>query len=519
MFEGVCPRAAVSALPAPSVCAPPLPMPLSDWLPTPRSGYTSLVQQDMAEGRPEEGPGAEAKLLAAEGTADSAEPRRSLSGGASLSEMGLAVGDDSNRRAMRINAEKLGISEEDYSAQVATGKILTHLMNTNLNKCGLQMSIYDAAFVIPQICRSGTWPKSLDYLAARSYLFLFANFGLQLFILYMIAQEEQVMDKFAGQMYLCNFGANVYKCPDGPDCIGPGGTNYQNAGRMYDWESWVTRTFVRDSLLKLFPDQTDLIMESIDPGEYGLENYSVRFVCVFIFMMSVISDLRSTLDMVYILWFVPNKAEPWVQYEVPTWATKEQVKEILDLDELDFVKFRIRGIPLKWKILNLFTIILPKCFIWVMTAKNGVMFLMETAGIEDVIVNVTALTFILSLDEMLFHNFSHGALHHVLARLEPFVVEDAEDESLEQAYNNVLEDKKSSMLKFKLLPWPAIATLLLTFGFVGDYYYQHCQGNGKGGLLSQALSLPTSQTFPLGSFFFPWLSVDKESTHYWSPPE
>jgi len=75
------------------------------------------------------------------------------------------------------------------------------------------------------------------------------------------------------------------------------------------------------------------------------------------------------------------------------------------------------------------------------------------------------------------------------------------------------------MLKLALLPWRPIVTLLLTLAFVGDYYHVHCQDNGKGGLVAKALSLPNSQTYPLWSFFFPWLSVDKESTHYWSPPE
>ena len=36
------------------------------------------------------------------------------------------------------------------------------------------------------------------------------------------------------------------------------------------------------------------IEEKVEPGEYGVENYLCRVICLFIFTLSVVEDLRST---------------------------------------------------------------------------------------------------------------------------------------------------------------------------------------------------------------------------------
>jgi len=434
----------------------------------------------------------------------------------------LATGCGSDDEEMEMLAKKVGMSKEDYCAQVAGGKIIHHLMDSDHNEVGMLPSIYDAAFVCPQICRSAGNPRDLLNMAMKSYIFLLMNFFMQLFILYMLAMEEQVMDMFAGEMSLCNFGADVHKCPGGPNCIGPSGTNYQNAGRMYDYASWTTRTYTRDSLKILFPHMAEEIHEKIDPGEYGLENYWVRIVCIFIFMMSVMSDLRSTMDFIYILYYVPTEAQPWIEYSVPSWAPKEKVKEVLECGEERFIKFKIAGMPRYWKVINLIIIIIPKLFIWKKTAEYGVMFLMETAGIEDVIVNVTALTFILNLDEMLFQNFSHKALHHILEHLEPWLLEDnyqREHLSVEKNFETVNEEKRQSVISTDLIPGRLLLTIFFTGLFIGEYYLHFCQRSETGGLVSKAQSLPKDQIYPLMSFFFPFIEAEHEPEPFWTPPK
>jgi len=279
---------------------------------------------------------------------------------------------------------------------------------------------------------------------------------------------------------------------------------------------------VRDSLKVLFPHKADEIQELIDPGEYGLENYYVRIVCVFIFMMSVLSDLRSTIDMGYILWYVPTESQPWIEYKVPNFAPKEKVKEVFDKGEVDFVSFRIAGMPVHWKLINFIIIICPKIFIWKKTAKYGVMFLMETAGIENVIVNVTALTFILNLDEMLFQNFSHKALHVILDKLEPWQLvenESLEELSLQASFDAVVKDSGNGFSLLKIMPGRLLVTVFFTGLFIGEYYWYYCQLSERGGLVSRPQSLPKDQIFPVLAFLFPWVKEENEPTPYWKFPE
>jgi len=423
----------------------------------------------------------------------------------------------------QLQAGKARLSKEEFNAQVAGGVMISFLLDQEQNLSKLRQSIYDAAIVMPQVARSAGWPWSLTLLSIRSIFFLLANFGLQLFILYMLVQEEEVMDRFAGQMNLCDFGARIQNCPDGPNCIGPGGTNYESAARMYGYDVWSTRVFIRDSLKALFPDKAHVIDSTVDVGEYGLENYWVRFVCVFIFMMSVMSDLRSTMDMVSILWNVPTKPGMWLEYRVPSWASKEKIKEVHGMSELDFVKFKIDGMPLRWKLFNLAAIIVPKLWIWRTTAKNGVMFLMETAGIENVIVNVTALTFILNLDEMIFENFSHSVLHHILGSLEPLDndpdADQTEAQTTDDAFLHLQRDRRLGSSHWLLFPYRVFLNLIFSGLFIAEYYFWHCEQSETGGMVSRAMSLPTEQVYPWLSFALdPFLREGQLEESYWQMP-
>merc|ERR1740138_608466 len=122
------------------------------------------------------------------------------------------------------------------------------------------------------------------------------------------------MDAFAGQMYLCDFGAHVEQCP-GPHCIGPGGTNI-TAPRMYSYAAWSVRNYVKDSMKAIFPEKADEIDEKVDPGEYGVESYWCRLVRCFIYMLTVMNELYLIFRMTALLWYVPAKAEPWIQHDV-----------------------------------------------------------------------------------------------------------------------------------------------------------------------------------------------------------
>ncbi|CAE8601700.1 unnamed protein product, partial [Polarella glacialis] len=172
-------------------------------------------------------------------------------GETSPSERSTALNLDDSRNDPRVGR----VSEED-NPKVAASKaiaILTKMENQGF--CGIESeSIYGAAVAMPQIARSCGWPPTLTSMVIRIYFFTLINLLLQGFLLSMIGTEQLVMYPFAGQMHLCDFGASIKDCPGAPNCRGPLGTEY-TAARLYDYDTWSTRVFIKQSLQAIFPDK------------------------------------------------------------------------------------------------------------------------------------------------------------------------------------------------------------------------------------------------------------------------
>lgn len=235
----------------------------------------------------------------------------------------------------------------------------------------------------------------------------------------MICKEERLLDKFGSQPRLCDFGASLGSCPGGADCIGPGGGVF-TAGNRYAC-LWTTRRFVAGSFLALFPEKADTIREAVQPGEYGLESYYLRIVTVYVFVLGLWSDLAGSMELGALLWHVPTDGEPWMHYEVPDLNLKSKRKH--GWSELDHLRFQVAGMPLFWKLASVFWLLLPKVYIWLLTVDIGVVFLMETAKIEDMIVNSVALAFILSIDELIFESLMPTMAKHMIERVDDFTVQ------------------------------------------------------------------------------------------------
>ena len=268
------------------------------------------------------------------------------------------------------------------------------------------------------------------------------------------------MYPFGGQMHLCDFGASLRHCPEMSNCIGPGGTVYSPA-RLYNYNVWSTRMFVRDSLKAILPEQAEMIDENVDPGEYGLENYYCRLVCIFIFMLAVVQDLSVTIQVAKTHWHVPTCAESWITYSTPSWASKEEVKKIKGLTELDMVTFAIAGIPAHWKIFNFLFILLPKLALWLAVARSGVHYLMETAGIVDLIVNSMALAFVLDMDELIFNRFTTSLTRHIMGSIQKipiFDLQNVENETDAQALERFRTEEFGRATLWR--PWHPSCTLL-----------------------------------------------------------
>merc|ERR1719362_1001204 len=127
-------------------------------------------------------------------------------------------------------------------------------------------------------------------LTLRVFILLMLNYLLQGSAMMYIGEASQVMDVLAGKMHLCDFAAELEQCPDGPHCIGPGGTKYTSDG-LYSFDIWSVRTYMRDSLTTIlqgsnYSNLVDSIQDNFAPGEYGLESYWCRILACFLFMLN-----------------------------------------------------------------------------------------------------------------------------------------------------------------------------------------------------------------------------------------
>jgi len=392
--------------------------------------------------------------------------------------------------------------------------------------CKVEESVYGAAIVMPQLARTAGWDKTMTIFAIQSWTFLLLNVLLQAYLLRMLAKEEDVMDAFGGQMYLCDFGAHAEACP-GPGCRGPGGTDITGP-RLYRWDAIVNRMFVKDSLKALLPDRIAEINELVDVGEYGIESYWCRCACCFIFMVSCQDEFAIIFKMLQLLWKIPNVAEPWIQ-------AKPRTDERL-VGLIDEVRVVIAGMPIFWKVFNLFIVVVPKFMLWKLTAETGVTILMETAGIDDIITNSVGLTFILGLDELIGSALMQEETLNFVAACEEFdLYEDTtscvgdmtvmSDNELLEKYTEVQRGGPRSWNIWDLLtlaPTKLIISLAGTGFFVMEYYARSCVQNKDDAnrWVSRSMYLPSSLTFGWGNAFLPdFFPIEREGSPYWKMPE
>merc|ERR1712139_553260 len=111
-------------------------------------------------------------------------------------------------------------------------------------------------------------------------------------------------------------------------------------------------------------------------------------------------------------------------YEFPELGQKAKRPE--GWSELEQLRFVLAGMPRGWKIANLIILWFPKIYLWLLTVDIGVIFLMETSKIEDMIINSVALAFILSIDEVIFASLMPTMSKYMMERLDDFCCEDDE---------------------------------------------------------------------------------------------
>lgn len=387
----------------------------------------------------------------------------------------------------------------------------------------VEATVSGAVIVMPQVARTTGWDKSLSILAWRSWVFLIFNFFVQAALLSYISKECSVMNKFGGQMRLCDFGAFMENCPDGPGCVGPLGTDV-DAPRMYDWDNIISRQFTKDSLKAIFPEKAQDINDKIDVGEYGVESYSCRLACCFIFMISCMQELTVIFKLVELIIKIPTEAEPWIQPKKP--AAGETF-----IGHLEEVTIKIAGMPLTWKLINVILVVFPKAMLWKLLTETGITFLMETGAIDDIIINSVGLSFILDLDAMIGTSLMSEETVNMVNATENFELYDETtscvgDVSLLSDHELLAKHHETQSLRswscadtWALFPAKLFATIALTAFFVCEYYWKECQVYKEGDtirMVSKTMFAPMSLRFTWLNAFLPMMfPLETESEPYW----
>jgi len=324
-------------------------------------------------------------------------------------------------------------------------------------------------------------------------------------------------------MHLCDFSAHIATCKDdihAPGCIGPGGESTPDPGSLYPVDIWISRRFVRDSLKILFPDRKDEIEANVIPGEYGVESYYCRMLCIFVFVLQIADEFQNIRAVINLLWCIPTEDDSWLEYEPPN-------KDSHGMGELEHIQFKVNGMPLRWKIINILFVLIPRIFIWRMLTMAGVHFLMETAAMVDQIVNTTALSFVLTTDELILERLATKATRFIVSSVQDYQLFDDntfsntnDQETLNRYFVSELSWCQG-VARFSLLPRKLMWTIALMVAFTAEYYWHNCKQMEDGSIVSIDVFLPLAPHLEFGSFLKHFFSIS-ENPHvdnsFWTMP-
>eukprot|EP00438_Fugacium_kawagutii_P020574 Skav226937 [mRNA] locus=scaffold965:200562:201395:- [translate_table: standard] len=220
--------------------------------------------------------------------------------------------------------------------------------------------------------------------------------------------------------------------------------------------------------------------------------------------------------MMKLLYYIPSEDQPWFQ------LGEEDEDETAETMEkwLSQVEVKVAGMPKTWKLVNVFVVLLPKILLWEMTASTGVNFLMETGGIDDIIVNSVALGFLLTLDEIITDAMLSAEVNHLLDECQEYPLYQEGDLHTHSDQETLSKSDTLApgifLLLWEMIPKVMVFCLALLFWLVTRYYTLHCDFvDGKW--VSKDMRLPNSLSFSLANAllgrFFP---VDAAETPYWS---
>jgi len=224
-----------------------------------------------------------------------------------------------------------------------------------------------------------------------------------------------------------------------------------------------------------------------------------------VFVLGLFGDLNRTLEMCSLIYHVPTEAQNWMTYEVPD--LHEKLQRDTNWSELNQLKFKVCGMPLLWKFLNVMLVAIPKVYIWLLTVDIGVTFLMETAKIEDMIINSVALAFILSIDELIFDSLMPTMARYVMDQIQDFKRSDSTKKSYwaKDALNVHKADRHWNAFNprfySRAFPVRLFSIGAITGLFITKYYVESCRQRPDGSLVAKDVFLPRDDPLDWMSFF------------------
>lgn len=360
-------------------------------------------------------------------------------------------------------------------------------------------SAWGSAVAMPQIARSTGYEPTFVILSLRAMFCLIVCVYIQMMLLAYIGESTQVMAPLGGEMHLCDFGSTLDACPDGPHCTGPGGTAYTRT-RMYGFTQWNIQNFVKQAFLNVHPDMKGRIDDNIDPGEYGVESYGCRLLCLFLFVMSVVEELFLSINLAWLLYDLPrDHSLSWIQFS--------DKKDPLKPNDVS-TEFRVAGMPLPWKIFNTCFILCPKVAIMHYTLREGTCLLMDTPAILDMILGAMSMSFLLSLDELFWGVLSSNPTKHIMPKLKPLELK--QDLEREVTWRTVVR---------QVFPLRFLIVIVLTGIYVRLYYVTKCK-QADGQWVSKDMYLPETAEYSLFDFLFDTIfhTLERSAEPFWKMP-
>merc|ERR1712187_818145 len=221
---------------------------------------------------------------------------------------------------------------------------------------------------------------------------------------------------------------------------------------------------------------------------------------------------NASLALARLFYAVPTRPDTWISYEVPDWAEKDHAKKVHGWSELDLVTFKVAGMPMMWKILNLLIVVAPKVVLWFSLTSAGFHFLMETAGIVDVTINAMAMTFILAIDEMILSCLATTATKYMLEHIEEYPPYKTHEEDIETDEEVLARFNRDETLGFHSLADRRLISLLfprrlafvigLMIIFMIKYYLVNCHRQEDGSWVSNDWHVPGSLSYDPMKLFF-----------------